>query len=296
MSNYVIVTDSNIDLSPEMVNEFGLTVVPMVFEIDGKTYRNYPDNRDMSVKAFYDMLRNKKPATTTQINPAEFEQAWRPLLEAGNDLLSISFSSALSGTYQSALIAKNELEAEFPERKIVCIDSLCASMGQGLFVSYAALLKEEGKSLLEVASYLEDNKQSFCHLFTINDLGHLKRGGRLSASSFVLGSLLNIKPLLHVSKEGQLKVYGKARGRFKAINNMIARMHETFDYDKTKRIYISHGDCLEDAEYAKTLIVEKLGVDKNMIFINPIGPVIGAHSGVNTLAIFYLGNERSLEE
>lgn len=296
MNDYVIVTDSCIDLPDKLAKELNLEILPLKVTIKGKEYRNFLDEREIDSHTFYDMLREKELATTAQANPADVEMKLRPYLEKGNDVLSISFSSALSGTYNSTLIAKKMLEEEYPDRKIICVDSLCASMGQGLFVTYAALMRKEGKSIEEVAEFLEENKLNFVHLFTVSDLGHLRRGGRLSASSYVLGSLLSIKPLLHVSQEGQLKVYGKARGRIKSISGMVSRMVETYDKEKNEMIYISHGDCLEDAERAKDLIIEKLGVSEDIITINPIGPVIGAHSGVNTLAIFYIGNERFLGE
>jgi len=165
-------------------------------------------------------------------------------------------------------------------------------MGQGLLITYAGKMRKAGKTITEVADFVEKTKLNISHLFTVSDLGHLRRGGRLSASSMILGNLLSIKPLLHVSKEGQLKVYGKARGRFKSLNLLVSRMVETYDSKNNEMIYISHGDCIDDAIYVKDNIIEKLGVKEEMITINPIGPVIGAHSGVDTLAIFYIGNER----
>lgn len=296
MNDYVIVTDSCIDLPDALAKELNLEVLPLKVTIRGKEYQNLLDESEITSKVFYDMLREKETAITAQANPADFLNVLKPLLENGKDILSISFSSALSGTYNSSLIAKNELLEEFPDRKIITIDSMCASMGQGLLLTYAALEQQKGKSLEEVAEFVENMKLQVSHLFTVSDLGHLKRGGRLSASSMILGNLLSIKPLLHVSKEGQLKVYGKARGRFKSLNNLISRMEQTFDKDKNELIYISHGDCIEDALYVKDNIIERLGVSEDIIRINPIGPVIGAHSGVNTLAIFYLGNERFIDE
>lgn len=296
MSDFVILTDSCIDLPDSLAKDYNFIVLPLKVSIRGQEYQNLLDESEISSKVFYNMLREKEIATTAQANPADFLEIMKPILKKGKDILSISFSSALSGTYNSSLIAIKELEEEFPERKIIAVDSLCASMGQGLLLSYAGKLQKAGKSIEEVAQFVEETKLSVSHLFTVSDLGHLRRGGRLSATSLILGNLLSIKPLLHVSKEGKLKVYGKARGRFKSINNMISRMETTYDREKNEMIYISHGDCLEDALYAKEQIIEKLGVTEEMFTINPIGPVIGAHSGVNTLAIFYLGNERYLEK
>lgn len=296
MSNFIILTDSCVDLPNELAKEYDIEVLPLKVTIKGKEYQNLLDESEISSKTFYDMLREKELAITAQANPADFVKVMRPLLEGGSDILSISFSSALSGTYNSSLIAAKEMQEEFPDRKILTIDSLCASMGQGLLISYAVKQQKAGKTIDEVAKYVEELKLNISHLFTVSDLGHLRRGGRLSASSLILGNLLNIKPLLHVSPEGQLKVYGKARGRFKSLNLIVKRMADTFDKDKNEMIYISHGDCIEDALYVKQHIIEKLGVSEDIITINTIGPVIGAHSGVNTLAIFYIGNERYFEE
>lgn len=293
MSDYIILTDSCVDLPNELAKELNLEVLPLMVTVKGKDYKNYLDEREITAKAFYDLLRAKETAITSQLNPADFNQVMEPFLKAGKDILSISFSSALSGTYQSSLIAAKELGEKYPERKIITIDSLCASMGQGLLLTYAAKLKANGQSMGEVSAFVENTKLKVSHLFTVSDLGHLRRGGRLSASSMILGNLLSIKPLLHVTNAGQLKVYGKARGRFKSLNELVNRMVETFDRENNELIYISHGDCIEDAEYVKKQIIEKLDVTEDVFTINTIGPVIGAHSGVNTLAIFYLGNERS---
>lgn len=295
MSDYVIITDSCVDLPDKLAKELDLKILPLKVSIRGKEYQNLLDESEISSKAFYSMLREKEMATTAQANPADFVKIATPFLKNGLDVLSISFSSALSGTYNSSLIAKKELEEEFPERKIACVDSLCASMGQGLLLTYAGQMHKDGKSFEEVIDFVEKTRTKISHLFTVSDLGHLRRGGRLSASSLILGNLLSIKPLLHVSLKGQLKVYGKARGRFKSMNNIVRRMAKTYDKENNKMIYISHGDCLDDAEYVKKHIMEELGVPEEMFTINPIGPVIGAHSGVNTLAIFYIGNERTLD-
>ena len=295
MGKYVIITDSCVDLPDQLAKELELQILPLKVTIKGNEYQNMLDESEISSKAFYDMLREKETASTAQANPHDFLTVMDPLLKEGTDILSISFSSALSGTYASSLIAIKELQEEYPERKIIAVDSLSASMGQGLLVTYAARMRQAGKTIDEVADYLENNKMNFSHLFTVSDLGHLRRGGRLSASSLVLGNLLKIKPLLHVTQEGQLKVYGKARGRFKSLNQLVNRMTETFDKDKNEVIYISHGDCIEDAVYVKDAIKEKLGLPEETFVINPIGPVIGAHSGVETLAIFYIGKERFAE-
>ncbi|PKK94855.1 MAG: fatty acid-binding protein DegV [Tenericutes bacterium HGW-Tenericutes-5] len=289
---YQLFSDSCVDIPHSLAVELELEVLPLKVTVKGKEYANYLDFREIEPKVFYDLLREQNTASTAQLNPNDFVESFTPFLEKGYDILHLSFSSALSGSYNSSLIAKKELEEKYPERKIEIIDTLAASMGQGLLVTLAAREKQNGKSLEDLKNYVIDLRLRISHLFTVSDLGHLRRGGRLSASSMVLGNLLNIKPLLHVNDLGQLKVYEKSRGRFKSLNSLVHRMEETIDKENCKLIYISHGDCLEDAIYVRDLVKDKLGFKDDQFLINPIGPVIGAHSGVNTLAIFYIGNER----
>ncbi len=290
---YKLFTDSCIDLPDQLAKRLEIEVLPLKVTVKGKEYSNYLDNREITPEQFYNLLREQNTASTAQLNPHDFIEKFTPVLDEGFDILYISFSSALSGTYNSSIIAKKELEEKYKTSKIEVIDSLSASMGQGLLVTLAANKKLQGLSIDELVKYVNDIKLDISHLFTVSDLGHLRRGGRLSASSLVLGNLLNIKPLLHVNTLGELKVYGKARGRFKSLNNLISRMEETFDKERNEIIYISHGDCLEDAIYVRDNIIKKFGLKEESFLINPIGPVIGAHSGVNTLAIFYIGNERT---
>ncbi|QWB99688.1 DegV family protein [Mycoplasmatota bacterium] len=289
---YQIISDSCVDLPAQVVSDLEINILPLKVTVKGKEYNNYLDHREINPKEFYNLLREKETATTTQANPQECIEIMKPILENGEDVLFIVFSSQLSGTYNSCLIAQKELSEEYPDREIIIIDSIAASMGQGLLVSNAAKLRQAGKSINEVADYVEDIKMDISHLFTVSDLGHLRRGGRLSASSFILGSIINIKPLLHVDREGKLKVYGKARGRFKSLNNLVKRMVETYDDKRNDKVFISHGDNLQDALYVRDAIMEKLKLKEDDFLINEIGPVIGAHSGVDTLAIFYIGSER----
>lgn len=290
---FQLLSDSCVDLPNEVAQELDIHILPLKVTVKGKEYKNYLDHREINPKTFYDFLRDKNTATTAQANPHEFMTILDPILEKGHDVLIITFSSDLSGTYNSSLIAQKELQEKYPERKIIVIDSLSASMGQGLLVYKAALMKQDGLSIEDVAKKVEALKLDVSHLFTVSDLGHLKRGGRLSTSSYILGSIINIKPLLHVTTEGKLKVFGKARGRFKSLNNLVKRMVETFDRERNDIIFISHGDNLRDALYVKDLIIDKLDLKEENFLINTIGPVIGAHSGVDTLAIFYIGNERT---
>ena len=207
MSDFIIITDSCIDLPDKLAKELELVILPLKVTIKGKEYQNLLDESQITSKEFYSLLREKETASTAQANPNEFIETMTPFLKKGIDILSISFSSALSGTYSSSVIAAKELKEEFPDRKIITLDSFCASMGQGLLLTYAAQMRIAGKSIDEVVEFVEKTKLDISHLFPVSDLGHLRRGGRLSASSLMLGNLLNIKPLLHVSKEGQLKVY-----------------------------------------------------------------------------------------
>lgn len=290
---YKIISDSCVDLPAQITKDLDIEILPLKVTVKGKEYQNFLDHREINPRSFYDLLREKETATTAQANPQECIEVMEPILKNGDDVLFIVFSSQLSGTYNSCLIAQKELTDKYPDRKIIIIDSLSASMGQGLLVYKAGQKRKEGKSITEVADYVEDIKKDISHLFTVSDLGHLRRGGRLSASSFILGSIINIKPLLHVTLEGKLKVYGKARGRFKSLNNLVKRMVETYDPKRNDIVFISHGDNLQDALYVRDVIMEKLDLKEDDFLINEIGPVIGAHSGVDTLAIFYVGNERS---
>ncbi|HEY8444634.1 MAG TPA: DegV family protein [Bacilli bacterium] len=290
MNKFQLLTDSCVDLPSGFVEELDVKVIPLSFSIQDKEYLNYLDERESSNQQFYQLLRERVISKTTQINEYRFIEFFEPFLQEGYDILYIGFSSALSGTYNSSVQAANELQTKYPNQKIITIDSLAASMGQGLLVTYAARLKKEGKSLEEIVKWVEDNKRKICHLFTVGDLNYLRRGGRLSYSKALLGTILRVKPLLHVSNEGKLVQTGMKRGRMSALDAMISRLVETIENPEGQTIFISHGDCLDDAEYVKEQIKAKLPVGE--IMIHYIGPVIGSHSGLDTLAIFYYGNDR----
>ena len=290
MSEYVIVTDSSADLTDGMVKELGVEVLPLSFTVKGQTYRNYPDNREMDPGAFYAMLRAGEMATTAAVNVADYTSVLEPLLEQGKDVLVLAFSSGLSATYQSSVIAVEELRARFPERKIFTVDTLCASLGQGLLVYLAAKKQQAGASIEEVRDWAEENKLHLCHWFTVDDLHFLKRGGRISAATAVLGSMLHIKPVLHVDDEGHLINMGKARGRGASLTALVDHMEETAIDPASQVVFISHGDCLADAEKVAGDVKKRLGVKE--VVINHVGPVIGAHSGPGTLALFFLGSKR----
>ena len=290
MSEYVLITDSSADLSQEMVQELGVTVLPLSFTIQGKTYRNYPDNREMDLPLFYDMLRAGELATTSAVNVAEYTQAVEPILQEGKDVLILAFSSGLSSTYQASVLAAGELREKYPDRKIYTVDTLCASLGQGLLVYLAAQEQRKGKSIEEVRDWAEETKLHLCHQFTVDDLHFLKRGGRISATTAVVGSMLQIKPVLHVDNEGHLINIGKARGRQASLKALVDKMEKTVTEEGRKTVFISHGDCRKGAVTVADMVRERFGTQD--IRINFVGPVIGAHSGPGTLALFYLGTER----
>ena len=290
MSEYVLITDSSADLSQEMVQELGVTVLPLSFTIQGKVYRNYPDNREMDLPLFYDMLRAGELATTSAVNVAEYTQAVEPILQEKKDVLILAFSSGLSSTYQASVLAAGELREKYPDRKIYTVDTLCASLGQGLLVYLAAQEQRKGKSIEEVRDWAEETKLHLCHQFTVDDLHFLKRGGRISATTAVVGSMLQIKPVLHVDNEGRLINIGKARGRQASLKALVDKMEKTVTEEGKKTVFISHGDCRKDAVTVADMVRERFGTQD--IRINFVGPVIGAHSGPGTLALFYLGTER----
>ena len=290
MASYVIVTDSSADLSAQMAEKAGVQVLPLRFTVGGKTYYNWPDNREMDPKVFYRMLREGEVATTAAVNISQYLDMLEPILQSGTDVLVLSFSSGLSATYDSSRLAAEELREKYPQRKIFAVDTLCASLGQGLLVWHAAQLKDQGKSIEEVRDWVEENKLHLCHQFTVDDLHFLKRGGRISATTAVVGTMLKIKPVLHVDDGGKLVNIGKARGRKASLKALVDRMEETAIDPAGQTVFISHGDCMEDAEYVAGLVKERMGVQD--VRINYVGPVIGAHSGPGTLALFYLGNRR----
>ncbi len=290
MSDFVILTDSSADLSAELAAQIGVQVLPLSFIMDDHTYYNYPDNREMDPHRFYERLRGGELATTNAVNVAQYTEALEPLLQAGKDVLILAFSSGLSTTYNSSRLAVEELSARYPDRKLYTVDTLCASLGQGLLVWYAARERDKGHSIEEVRDWIEERKLNLCHQFTVDDLHFLKRGGRISAATAVVGSMLQIKPVLHVDNEGHLINIGKVRGRHASFKALVDRMEETAIDSGSLTVFISHGDCLEDAETVAGMVKKRFGVQD--IYINYVGPVIGAHSGPGTVALFYMGTER----
>ena len=288
MRDYVILTDSCCDLTAQIADELGIVSIPLNLVMDDREFRNYLDGRDISPKDFYARIRSGSMPTTSAINVGTFEEAMRPILADGKDVLYLSFSSALSTTHQSACIAAEGLRAEFPDARIHVVDTLAASMGQGLLVYLCAQQKKAGKTVDEVRDYAENTKLNICHWFTVDDLNHLKRGGRVSAATALLGSMLAIKPVLHVDNGGHLISVSKARGRKASLMALADEMGKTVTDAET--VFISHGDCEEDVNLLADELRSRFGV-KNVV-VNYVGPVIGAHTGAGVVALFFVGSAR----
>jgi len=288
--NYVIVTDSSCDLNQEIAEQLELKILPLSFHIDGKEHKNELDWPEITPEKFYKKLREGSSCTTSAVNMESFKNLMETYLKKGQDVLCPCFSSGLSGTYQAAKMAGEELTALYPDRKIYVIDTLCASLGQGLLIWYAANQRLNGKSIDEVRDWIEENKLHLCHWFTVDDLNFLKRGGRVNSAAALFGTVLGIKPVMHVDNNGRLIPISKVRGRKASLDALVDHMAQTAIDPKNQTVFISQGDSKEDAEYVANQIKERLGT--KTVFINFIGPVIGAHSGPGTIALFFLGTER----
>ena len=290
VGDFVIMTDSSCDLPARLAEEMELTVLPLHVEVDGQKYINYLDEREIAFSEIYAKLRTKCPAKTSAVNTQEFLEPMEALLKGGKDILYIGFSSGLSGTYSAGATAAAELAARYPERKLMAVDSLCASLGQGLLVWHAWHQKQAGKTIEEVYQFVLDNRLNLCHWFTIDDLMFLKRGGRISGATAIVGSMLSIKPVMHVDNEGHLIKVGTARGRKASLRALADEAEKRGLNLSEQTVFISHGDCLADANYLADIMRKRFGVKD--VLINYVGPVIGAHSGPGTVALFFLGSER----
>lgn len=290
MKNYIITTDTTCDLPAEYIKEHHIGMLSLTYTLEGNTYNwEHP----LPVKDFYNCMRNGSLPTTSQANPEEAKTLFEHIIkEQDADILHIAFSSGLSGSYNSSRIAAEELAEEYPDHRIIVIDSLCASLGEGLLVHKAVTMKEQGQSLDETASWIEENKLHLVHNFTVDDLFHLYRGGRVSKTAAFVGTMINLKPLLHVDNEGHLIPLSKVRGRKKSMLALVDAMEKQIGSwkDKNDIIFISHGDCEEEANYLASLIKERLGYDS--FLINYVGPTIGAHTGPGVIALFYMGDFR----
>ena len=289
--SFKILSDASCNLSAQMMDELGIVYKSLnLISEDGSETKNYLKDKNFSFKGFYDRLRNKENIKTSLLNVEEFSAAYKEILDGGDDVLAITVSSGISGTYQAAKIAADDLREQYPDRKIIVIDSLCASIGHGLMVYYAAMMKNKGKSIDEVADFVYKNRLNMVHNFTVDDLFFLKRGGRLSGGVAVIGTILQIKPVLHVNNEGKLISLSKVNGRKKSINALFETFKENVVDPDNQVMAICHGDCLEDAEYLANKIRSEF--NPKDIIINYCDPVIAAHAGPGVLALFYMGKER----
>jgi len=287
MGNYVILTDSACDLKADFLNELNVEYINQIFHFENED-KEYT-NEEMEVGAFYERMRNGESAKTAAINPEKFAEKFEEILSRGSDILYLGFSSGLSTTFNSSNIAKHEAEEKYPDQKIICIDTLCASAGQGLLVYFAAAKRDTGATIEETANYVENILPKLSHWFTVDDLIYLKRGGRISPTIAFVGSVLGIKPILHVNNEGKLVSVEKARGRKAALNSLVEKFQK-FNCEEKVTVFISHADCYDEAQIVANKI-EATG-KAEVKLITDIGPVIGAHSGPGTIALFFIGNER----
>ena len=290
MRDFVIMTDSCCDMTARMADELGLVVLPLSLHMGDKEYHNLLDGSEIGFDTFYSRIRAGEMATTSAVSVGAFEEKMREILNQDKDILCINFSSALSTTYQSASIAAEDLREEFPQAKILVVDSLCASLGQGLLLYLCAKEKERGRTLEEVHTFAETTKGNVCHWFTVDDLNHLKRGGRISGATAFFGTMLSIKPVMHVDDGGHLVPVSKARGRKSSLLELVDHMEKTAIDPASQTVFISHGDCEGDARFVADEIRRRFGTQQ--IYINYVGPVIGNHSGPGTLALFFLGSQR----
>lgn len=290
MSNYIIVTDSSIDLSAQMAEELQLHVVPLSVLLDGKHYTNYLDWREISPKEFYDAMRAGASSTTSAPNVDQFTTVMEEGLSQGKDVLYIGFSSGLSGTFNAGRLAAEQLQEQYPDRKIYAIDTLCAAAGEGMLCYYAAKMRDEGKTIEEVRGWVLDNMMKVNHWVTVDDLKYLRRGGRISATTAVVGTMLNIKPIIKVDDNGKLESVGKVRGRKAAIKTLFEHAQNEAVDPQNQVMFINHADCEDEAVYLADMLKKQLQVKD--VVINGLGPVIGSHTGPGLLVVFFFGEHR----
>ena len=287
--SYKIITDSCCDFTKAQYAQLGLTYTPLTLLYKGEQHDSFTEADEL--KSFYDGIRAGEMPTTSAANPDAWACAMEPVLAGGEDVLVMCFTSALSTTYQSAVIAAQELSEKYPQRKIRVVDTLCAALGQGLLVWHACQKRDAGMDLDTLTAWLEENKLRLCHWVTVDDLDHLKRGGRVSATTAFVGGLLNIKPIIHVDNNGKLDTVGKVRGRKAAMEYLVEQMVATAAPDENETITIAHGDCPEDAAALEELVRKNCPYVKNVI-TGYVGGVIGAHTGPGVLVVFFLGSHR----
>ncbi len=287
---FEIVTDSSANLTDELIDKYGIHIIPLVYIVNGEEKLSYVKGEKTDLKKYYGMMREKVPMTTSCASRENCERVFREILDAGNDLLYIGFSSALSATFDNAKATLDELKISYPDRKIYYVDSLGASMGQGRLVTYACERRENGESAEEVRTWVQDNRNKLVHLFTVDSLSYLYRGGRVKKSAYLLATTLNIKPVMHVDDEGRLIPIGKVFGRKTSLTDIAKRAAELIVEPENQTIYISHGDCIDDAEYLIAEIKKRVPVKD--VVVNYVDLVVGTHSGPGTVALFFLGKKK----
>jgi DegV family protein with EDD domain len=291
VQDYIIVTDATCDLPVEILRDSDIEVIPMEFIMEDKVYSHYPDERQMAVSEFYNHLKMGRMSTTTQINYNKYKTVFTDILKQGKDVLYICFSSGLSGTYNGSRLVIDDLKEEFPDREIISVDSLSASIGEGLLVYLAALKKQEGFSIDRLKHWIETKRFEICHWFAVDDLEHLRRGGRINAVQASVGSILDLKPILSVDREGKLVTAAKIRGKKKSYRYLIQKLMEDGEKVENETILIGHANCVEDAKNLQQLLLEENLAGKAVIC--NIGPIIGSHTGAGMLAVTFVGRSRS---
>ena len=288
MSKFSIVTDTSCDMPASVAEKLGITAVPLKVTLKDKTFDCSLSKLEFGNRSFYDVLRGGVVVKTAAPSIDDYERYFRKQLDRGRDVLYLGFSSALSGSYNVSLIAAEELREEYPEQKIICVDTLCASMGLSMLIYHCLDLKRSGATIEEVRDYAESTKGRICHWFSPDDLNFLKRGGRISPAAAAIGSVMNIKPVLKSDEEGKIKVVYKARGRKLAIAKLVEQMNAHYYPDGSDTVFITHADSPDDAELLARSITKNYGI--NNVMISEIGPALGAHCGPGTIALFYLGD------
>lgn len=290
-NSFIILTDSCCDMPISYIRGNKIPFVSLSYVLDGKTTKD-DFGQKTDYQDFYSDMRKGQMPSTTQVNVYQYTELFKEYLKKGLDIIYIGFSSALSGSFNSAAVAAENIKGEFPDRKIAAIDSLCASMGEGLLLYYAMKMKSEGADFDTIVKWANENKGKLNHWFTVDDLNHLQRGGRLSKAQAIIGSILNIKPILNIDENGKLVAREKIRGRKQALETLVAKAEKYIIEPEKQVVFISHGDCYKEALFVENLLREKLKVKD--VNINFVGPVIGAHAGPGTVAIFFFGNSREL--
>ncbi len=290
MKEYMILTDATCDLSPELLDEKEIGVIPMDFEMDGEIFTHYPDARQMGLHEFYDRIRQGQMPKTTQINRSVYEKYFEPILSSGRDILYVCFSSGLSGTYQAAQLVAQEMQEKYPVIRVVVVDSRAAAVGEGILALAAVQKKDEGIPIDEAAAQLEELRDHVCHWFMVEDLNHLHRGGRVSAMTAFAGSALGIKPILHVDDKGELPLVHKVRGRKKGMEKLIDIMEKTITNPEDQTVYIVHADCADDAKELRHMVKARVHAKEYRTVC--LGPIIGTHTGPGLLALIYFGTQK----